>query len=65
MGEMAGVALGEAVLDKTEDVGSSLAGCSALGVCCVEGRFCSLSSTELGVGAALVTSTELLLFDVV
>lgn len=36
VGEMAGVALGEAVLENAEDVGSSLAGRSALGLCCVE-----------------------------
>jgi hypothetical protein len=65
VGEMAGVALGEAVLENAEDVGSSLARRSALGMCCVEGPFCSLSSEEIGAGPALVTSTELFWFDVV
>ncbi len=64
VGDTAGVALGDAVVEDDEAVGSSLAGCSDRGMCGVEVPFCALSSGELVVDAALVTSAELLGFEI-
>jgi hypothetical protein len=44
VGDMAGFALGETVVEDNEDVGSSLAGCSNLVICDVAVPFRSLSS---------------------
>jgi hypothetical protein len=64
VGDTAGVALGDTAVEDDEAVGSSLAGCSDRGVCCVEVPFRALSSGDLVVGTALVTSTELLWFEI-
>jgi hypothetical protein len=64
VGDTAGVALGDTAVEDDEAVGSSLAGCSDRRVCGVEVPFRALSSGDLVVGTALVTSTELLWFEI-